>query len=202
MIQFTPEEQQLMARLSIVGGWDEDEATPLKAKIKPFLLQRTVQCCCYCRRSMHGWHTMTIDVEHVLPKGNGHFPQFTFEIRNLSTSCKRCNMGIKRSDISFYLGGAGQADPFRSEYYEFIHPNLDVANDHLKIVALQVNDKTMVKYQIIDGSAKGNSTYHYFELDKIETNSFDEAQGLAELSVSEALPAVVSQELKAVLDTI
>ena len=202
MIEFTPEEEQLRTRLSVVGGWENTDAAQLKAKLKPFLLTRTAHCCCYCRLSMHQWHGLTIDIEHVLPKGNGKFPQFTFEIKNLSTSCKRCNMGIKRSDTSFYLGAANEADPFKSEYYRFIHPNLDVADNHLHILAVQHNAKLMVKYQIIGGSAKGSSTYDYFDLQKIELNSFDEAQGLPETSPSEELPSALAQELKTVLDSI
>jgi hypothetical protein len=202
MIVFTPEEEQLKARLSVVGGWDNDEATPLKAKIKPFLLTRTDHCCCYCRLSMHQWHGLTIDIEHVLPKGNGKFPQFTFEIRNLSVSCKRCNMGIKGSDTSFYVGAADEADPFRSEHYRFIHPNLDVANDHLELIVFQHNTKRMVKYRVVNTSLKGSETYEYFELQKVELNSFDEAQGLAEVFPSEELPPAIAQELKTVLDSL
>jgi len=151
---------------------------------------------------MNGWYNMTIDIEHVLPKGNGMYPQYMFEIKNLSVSCKRCNMGIKRSDTSFYLAAAGEADPFKSEHYEFIHPNLDVADDHLGFLCVQYNGKLMVKYQVVNASAKGSETYDYFELQKLELNSFDEAQGLADVSPSESLPPALAQELKIVLDSL
>lgn len=202
MIIFTAEEKKLIARLSVAGGWDTAEANPLKAKIKPYLLTKTFNCCCYCRRSMHQWYAMTIDIEHVLPKGNGKFPQFTFEIKNLSVSCKRCNMGIKRSDTSFYLGAADEADPFKSEHYAIIHPNLDVVDNHLGFLSVQYNGKLMVKYQVVNASMKGNTTYEYFELRKLELNSFDEAQGLADVLPSESLPSELAQELKVVLDSI
>jgi uncharacterized protein (TIGR02646 family) len=202
MIVFTADEKKLIASLSIAGGWDNPQANPLKAKIKPHLLAQTANCCCYCRRSMHQWYAMTIDIEHVLPKGNGKFPQFTFEVKNLSVSCKRCNMGIKRSDTSFYIGTADEADSFKSEQYTFIHPNLDVTDDHLGFLSVQYNGKLIIKYQVVNASMKGSATYEYFELRKLELNSFDEAQGLDDVSPSEAMPPELAQELRTVLDSI
>lgn len=201
-MNFTAEEQATIVRLSVVGGWDHSDAAPLKAKLRPYLLTRTAHCCCYCRREMHEWHMLTIDTEHILPKGNGLYPQFSFELRNLSISCKRCNMSIKRSDTSFYIGNLGEEGLFESEHYSFIHPNLDNVNEHLAILLIQYNQSLMVKYQTVNNSAKGANTYTYFQLAKLEMNSFDEAQGLNEISPSEELPPELAQELTAVLDTI
>lgn len=202
MIAFTEEEKTLIAQLSVAGGWDQPQAAPLKKKIKPYLRKRTSDCCCYCRLSMHEWHGLTIDPEHVLPKAAEKFPQYSFELKNLSVSCKRCNMGIKNQDTSFYTGAMNEADPFKSEYYKFIHPNLDMVDDHLRVVSLQINANRMVKYQVVNASAKGKRTYEYFKLQKLELNSFDEAQGLTGVSPSESLPPELAEELKAVLDSI
>lgn len=187
MIIFTNDELDLIARLNIVGGWEAEESEQLKRKIKPFLLNKTSDCCCYCRRSMRAWHSITIDIEHVLPKGRGNFPQFTFEIKNLSVSCKRCNMQIKKSDTSFYTGLFDDANPFKSEYYKFVHPNLDEIDRHLSIRIEQVNTKQLIKYCVINASAKGQSSYDYFKLEKIEINTFDEAQGLDNAEPSDVL---------------
>jgi hypothetical protein len=151
---------------------------------------------------MHGWHGLSIDIEHVLPKGNGKYPELTFELRNLSVSCKRCNMGIKREDTSFYIGGQNDVAPFKSANYKFIHPNLDVANDHLEILTMQHNEKLMIKYEVVGASTKGRSAYEYFKLRTLELNSFDEAQDLAEVSPSESFPPELARELDAVLDSI
>lgn len=201
MTAFTDEELQLAAQLSIPGGWDMEEAKPLKDKIKPVLLAKTSHCCCYCRRSMHGWHGLTIDIEHVLPKGNGNFPQYTFELRNLSVSCKRCNMSIKKSDISFYSAGANEPNPFKSEHYKFIHPNLDNIDDHLEFISEQRNAKIMIKYFIAGDSHKGNYAHKYFRLEKLEINSFDDAQDLTVVLPSESLPQDIATELVEVLDS-
>jgi len=178
---FTSEEAALIARLSVPKGWYHDDADALKVKIKAHLLAKTAHCCCYCRRSMHQWHGLTIDIEHVLPKGR--FPQHTFNITNLSVSCKRCNMGIKREDTSFYTGPAG-ANPFISVHYQIIHPNLDNPKAHLLFASAQVNDKSVIKYRVVNGSQKGNETYTYFKLKDVELNTFDEAQGLSVVSPS------------------
>ena len=202
MIPFTDAEKEVIARLSVAGGWAHADAAPLKAKMKPYLLRKTSDCCCYCRRSMHQWHGLTIDIEHVLPKAKGKYPQFMFDLRNLSVACKRCNMGIKRQDIGFYLGGGGEADPFQSQYYELIHPNADNIDDHLEFVSLQHNNKLMIKYKVVNGSRKGGYSYAYFKLEKLEVNSFDEAQGLDEVQASSSLPPDFARELEAVLDSI
>lgn len=200
MTAFTEEEKQQATQLSIPGGWDQEAAKPLKDKIKPILLARTHHCCCYCRRSMHGWHGLDIDIEHVLPKGAGNFPQYTFELRNLSVSCKRCNMSIKGSDKSFYSAGANELNPFKSEHYKFIHPNLDNIDDHLEFISEQWNAKIMIKYFVADKSLKGRYAYKYFRLEKLEINSFDEAQDLAVVLPSESLPLDLAKELVEIID--
>ena len=151
---------------------------------------------------MHGWHGLTIDIEHVLPKCNGKFPQYTFDQRNLSVSCKRCNMGIKRNDTSFYNGGLDEPDPFKSEHYKFIHPNLDNIDNHLEFHSETHNTKIMIKYRVVNASLKGKYAFAYFQLQKLELNSFDEAQGLTDVTPSESLPPDLAKELNAVLDSI
>ena len=37
----------------------------------------------------------------------------------------------------------------------------------------------VVKYEVVNQSRKGLFTYEYFELEKLERNSFDKAQGLS-----------------------
>lgn len=202
MIDFTLDEEALIAQFSVPGGWDKDEIKAIKKKIKPFLLGKTSSCCCYCRRSMHSWHALTIDIEHVLPKGKKSFPQFTFALQNLSISCKRCNMGIKREDTSFFTLIPGDTDYFKSEKYEFIHPNLDVIDDHLKVLIVQFNNQLLIKYQVVDASTKGAAAYKYFKLGLLEVNSFDEAQGLDDVTPSESLPPEFARELQTVLDSI
>jgi len=109
-------------------------------------------------------------------------------------------MGIKRSDVSFYLGQPNEADPFRSELYRFIHPNSDVASHHLRLLSLQVDAKRLLKYTIVNDSGKGQHTYDYFRLKEIEVNTFDRAQGMTEVLPSDTLPPEVVTDLEPLLD--
>lgn len=176
-IEFTSDELALIERLCQGGGWDDDEAKGLRDKIRKFLFDNIPVFCCYCSCPMDGWHKWTIDTEHVLPKGNANYKKYSFEIKNLNLSCKRCNMGIKRSDDSFYSGG-NVDDPFKSEFYSIVHPNLDHMENHLEVVSEQRNKQIMVRYTVVNGSAKGAETRRYFRLGELERDTFSRAQGL------------------------
>lgn len=194
MLEFTDNEKRLIKNLSIKDGWNHEDAKPLKKKITKHLKDRhAVVQCCYCRRDLHMGHGLIIDPEHVLPKGK--FPQYAFEMKNLSLSCKRCNMGIKGEKTSFYLGAINAADPFLSDHYSFIHPNFDVVKDHLKIRVLQEDDDLLIKYTIVDGSLKGTNAYRFFELEKIEINTFDDVQGTTVTEISSEMPESIIDQI-------
>lgn len=199
MLTFTSEEKALIVTLSVPGGWDDALAEPIKTKIKSHLLTQG-DLCCYCLRSMHGWHRMTIDVEHVLPKSP--YPLFTFEPKNLNLSCKRCNMRIKGERVSFFLGTTSTAAQFISGEYSFIHPNLDDFDKHIGIIIIQFNKKLLVKYKVADGSTKGAETYSFFRLNELERDSYDDAQGVGQVEPSDRMAPAIARELIAILATI
>lgn len=177
---FTDLEKRSMQEASRIGhtGWDKNPSlTSLKDKIKNFGLIKTGDRCCYCGRNIYGEFRMVIDIEHILPKSI--FPKQMFKGKNLSVSCKRCNMNIKKSKVDFLEGinTAHTGTLLRSKYYKIIHPNLDFYDSHLLLIAGQVGRKVMLKYSVVNGSSKGAFTYDYFKLDRLEKNSFDMAQG-------------------------
>lgn len=152
--------------------WDEKVVKDVKRRIKDFHLELNDDICCYCQRDLRGEFQMVIDVEHILP--SSLYVDLTFEIWNLSSSCKRCNMLIKKDDIDFI-------DPtvsnfFSPAHYKFIHPNFDEIERHLLRCVSQIGKKRLVKY-IINNSTKGAYSYDYFKLMNLETTAFDEAQG-------------------------
>jgi len=177
---FTDEEELAMQEASARGhtAWDRSpELATLKEKIKRFSLIKTGSRCCYCGRNIYGEFGMVIDIEHILPKSI--YPKYMFRGCNLSASCKRCNMNIKKSNTDF-LSGVGTKKTgklFRSKLYKFIHPNLDKYDSHLLLISSQVGRKVMLKYTVVDASSKGAYTYSYFKLDRLEKNNFDIAQG-------------------------
>lgn len=177
---FTDLEKRSMQEASLIGhtGWDQNPSLiSLKDKIKNFGLIKTEDRCCYCGRNIHGEFRMVIDIEHILPKSI--FPKQMFKGKNLSASCKRCNMNIKKSKVDFLEGiNVGHTGTLlRSRYYKIVHPNLDNYDSHLLLIAGQVGRKVMLKYSVVNGSSKGAFTYEYFKLDRLEKNNFDMAQG-------------------------
>lgn len=189
-MNFTDEEKLLIAKHSKPKGWDEPAVAALKTKIRNYLISQGITQCCYCRRAMHMQFKLDIDTEHVLPKDQ--FYKYIFDLRNLNISCKRCNMGIKRSDDSFFLGGEDCPNPFESDHYKFIHPNLDVAKHHLTFFFYQEDDVLLVHYSVVGGSSKGQETYEYFRLAELECEILDQAQDLA--VVSPELPPSIADE--------
>ncbi len=111
------------------GPWEFEKWKPIKGKLKIHLKEKTNQRCCYCRRSLLNTHNMSIDIEHVLPQKA--FPKHVFSLKNLSVSCKRCNMGIKNQDQSFFLMKSGARRPFRARNFSILHPNLVNIDAHL-----------------------------------------------------------------------
>ncbi|EOZ7622010.1 HNH endonuclease [Enterobacter mori] len=158
--------------------WDDSSLADLKRKIKNYLREKQVECCCYCSRNIDDEFNMVLDIEHIIPKSR--IVTEMFEMENLAVSCKRCNMRIKGEDISFIDGDFENfkqaGNYYQSESYKFLHPNIDSWDDHLIYNVGQRNRRKIVYYQVVGGSVKGAFTKDYFELDKIQVNTFDEAQ--------------------------
>jgi len=151
--------------------WDHDDVAAIRKRIKDFHLKLNEDVCCYCQRDLQGEFQMVIDVEHILPTTK--FKGQTFKIWNLSASCKRCNLYIKKADASFINNGS----PFEeSATYKFAHPNFDDPESHVIRVVQQIGKSRIVKYFIATPD-KGQYTYDYFKFSELETDSFDKAQG-------------------------
>lgn len=180
-ISFTDEEIELMKNAIARGHqfWVDESLKDLKRRIKNHLRQHQEECCCYCSRNIDDEFNMVLDIEHIIPKSK--LVSEMFEMRNLAVSCKRCNMRIKKEDISFinedFESFKNNISYYQSGKYKFIHPNLDGWDDHLIYQVQQQNRKKIVYYQVVGGSSKGEYTKNYFELSKIQVNTFDEAQG-------------------------
>jgi uncharacterized protein (TIGR02646 family) len=201
-ISFDAEEVELM-RLAIAQGhqyWSDNSLGDLKRKIKDFLRQKQKECCCYCSRNIDNEFNMVLDIEHIIPKSKVKTEMF--ELNNLAVSCKRCNMRIKGEDISFINGDfedfKRSGDYYRSEKYKFIHPNLDDWDGNLKYIVVQSNKNKIVYYQVVQGSAKGQYAKDYFELDKIQVNTFDEAQEAT--SRKEPIDPTIAEEYSKLLN--
>lgn len=192
-LEFTDEEKILIT-LSLKKGykfWDDKKLDKLKRKIKNHLRDIQRECCCYCCRSFDDEFNMVLDIEHIIPKSK--IETEMFEILNLAVSCKRCNMRIKGEKVDFIEGAFDEFKRgnqyYLPEKYKFLHPNLDSWDNHLAYKIKQLNRNKIVYYDILNDSSKGKYTKDYFELAKIQVNTFDEAQDATERKVPES-PAV------------
>jgi len=183
------ESDAIAVAMASARPWDCEAAEAIKRRIKAFHLQLGEELCCYCYRDVKGEFSMVLDIEHILPKR--FYKPLTFDIRNLSVACKRCNMKMKRDDLDFLLLPVDVADIEDGEKYRLIHPNIDGRDAHLQRLVFQRNAKKMVKYVVIGDSEKGKFSYEYFRLQEFEVDSFDTAQGANQAPVAE-LDAITS----------
>lgn len=176
------------------GGdvWNNDKLADVKRKIKTHYRNLSqIEACCYCRRDFRDEHNIVIDIEHVLPKSR--YSEFMFEMENLNISCKRCNMKIKGEKHDFVVDVATIRNDFKiSKQYKFIHPNFDVYTDNLDHVSFTMNNSKLVKFT--KKSDKGEYTFNYFQLDKIEVNTFNAAQGIVVKSGGEIMITNLSDQ--------
>jgi len=178
--------------------WENEKIKPIKDKIKKYFRTKGNHCC-YCQREFVGEFSMVIDIEHILPKSDIDFREYMFNPYNLNISCKRCNMEIKGTDISFITSKVEiKSAPFVTEKYKFIHPNLDDYKVHINRI-VQINDDTkLVKYNVLTND-KGQYTYDYFKLKKLEINQINEAQGVHDTKISNDFSDEIISEISALL---
>ena len=157
-LRFTAQEKAHM-KFAVEAGhqaWNEKYLKSIKAKLKKQHLIKQFDCCCYCNRDLKGEFSLVIDIEHILPKAI--FVKYMFTQKNLSVACKRCNMNIKRADVSFLTVDAQNLPKkvFRSRLYKFIHPNLDNIEAHLNLEIVRLSRrKKIIKYVVLNHSSKG-----------------------------------------------
>lgn len=173
---FSEQEIQLIQRARYEGGsiWNNERLSDLKSKIKKYY--RDIRdACCYCRRDLQDEFNMVIDIEHVLPKSK--YGEYMFELDNLNISCKRCNMRIKREKDDFIVDTLTIRDDYTlSSQYRFIHPNFDLYTQNMNVLKFAYDDIKLTKYK--PNTEKGKFTYNYFELNKLEVNFLNDAQGV------------------------
>lgn len=178
-ISFTNEQVSYMRMAKTIGhlGWKLNKLKPIKSKIKIQKRKDLEDTCCYCQRDTTNEYNMVLDIEHIIPKSARIRHMFT--MKNLTVSCKRCNMSIKNTDTSFLSVPIEQLPrrAFKSKYYKFIHPNLDDIESHIERNVIQKGKIRIVKYFIQNNSEKGKFTYNYFKLMDFEIESANQSQG-------------------------
>ncbi|QYK00357.1 HNH endonuclease [Shewanella psychrotolerans] len=176
-------------------SWGDENLKTVRDKIKERNLNKQNHSCCYCNIPLNGAFNLIVDIEHIIPKSKCIKHMFTS--KNLSVSCERCNVKIKKAKLDF-INVELRNPPgkiFRSRFYKFIHPNLDKYDSHLKLnMHIIGRGKKLIKYQVVNNSHKGEFNYDYFRLNELEVNSFDNAQGMK--SRVEVIDDMIGDEFK------
>lgn len=129
--------------------WGSSACDGAKNALKSILLDSQRAQCAYCRRRIKA-EVGHVEIDHILPKSakgdiargasnsesDRHctpgYPQFTFEVRNLILTCKRCNNKKgsydSRRDRSIPALPAYELD---SNCYIWVHPYIDRYSDHI-----------------------------------------------------------------------
>lgn len=199
-LEFDNIDQQNIEKAKAEGGkvWENEILQELKKKIKSYYRETLKEQCCYCRKNFDGEFDLVIDIEHILPKSK--FKDLMFNLKNLSISCKRCNMKIKKDDVSFLENIDEIKVNFEdSSLYRFIHPNFDNYFSHLKNFTVTFNNKKIIKYQVVPQSSKGQYTYDYFRLNELEVDSINEAQGLEKSTLSNNVSTEITDKITELL---
>lgn len=190
--EFTATEKTTIASaMALPRPWDCPTIAEIKSRIKAFHLGFGNDLCCYCYRDLQGEFSMVVDIEHILPKR--HYKELTFDMRNLSVACKRCNMKMKRDNMDFVSQPLALSDVEDSGKYKLVHPNIDLRDAHLQRAVLQLNSSKIVKY--VPRTDKGRFAYGYFHLHEFEVDSYDAAQGAQQPPPAEAKAVASVREL-------
>jgi len=177
-----------------IQDWSNKKLDSIKSKIKNYFKSNWTEQCCYCKRGLEDEFNMVIDIEHILPKYS--YRNLSFDLLNLNLSCKRCNMKIKKDRIDFLIDIQASKINFTDTLnYKFIHPNFDNYETNLRYFNLTVDTRKFIKY--LPQSDKGQFTYNYFNLDKIERTSLNIVQGITENleDNTENIPINIFEEL-------
>ncbi|MEJ5092625.1 HNH endonuclease [Sphingobacterium faecium] len=177
-IVYTIKENADIAAAIAQGGkiWSNVLLNDVKTKIKNHYFLVQFPRCCYCSRLFVGEFRMVVDIEHILPQSQ--FGSERFVPDNLNIACKRCNMEIKKADLSFIVDIVAMGtDYYNSIHYKIVHPNLDIYDNHLVRKEYRTNNFALVKYSWSNND-KGLFTYKYFKLNELEIDALNNAQGL------------------------
>ena len=179
---FSPAEKlEISTALKLSKPWDYESQTitVVKNKLRSYHLKAQKNKCCYCRMILNASNPFVVDREHILPKT--YFPQFSYEVDNISVACKRCNMSIKKTKRDFIIWNHHTCliGPL-SINFKFIHPNIDKFSDYISVEVRQIDDSSFILYRIINSCEKSRYHYEYFDFESIMASGFNIVQGVFE----------------------
>lgn len=145
-------------------GADKKSVDKLKRFLKAKLRKSFGNRCYFCKEDVQEC-TSNYDIEHILPKSQDEYVNFTFNPKNLALSCERCNRLKGKTDV--LLESERNPNnillfdnyPFISDNFEIIHPYLDNYDEHILIIG--------IFYLVKKNSKKGINTIKYYHLARL-----------------------------------
>lgn len=169
--------------------WDCNSFKTAKKLIKDSLKKEFDTRCSYCLRKFSDDEDIIIHIEHVLPKDV--YKKYTFEPRNLTLSCPRCNTGSQKGTRTDFINtplvgeSYDESIDFSLSNYKFIHPKLEKNSNFYILVALDIDGDVFRRYKIINYHSKLRYTFKFFNLKKIEVGSLDSCMGIPRSSIGQ-----------------
>lgn len=153
------------------------EITKIRDELRRHYIPQQSGCCSYCRLDNPQNHGLTWDVEHIAPQGD--FPQFLFEPRNLSLSCKDCN-GAKNNKVVLDTSKVDTSVNYPSDgrFFYIIHPHFDDYEEHIKV------ERYGERFIYHPSEGKGINTYKMCNLSRFTTY---EAHNITDANVAKSI---------------
>lgn len=143
---------------TVANNWDSRRncIIAIKESLNAYFDNHQNGKCCYCGL-LYGT-TGRGEIEHIAPKGNTLYPQFTYLSDNLAKACQLCNSSSMKH--TFNTVQKLEAD-YKDCEFKIVHPYLDDHNYHyswkygLQGILISVNNN----------SSKAKESIRIFELD-------------------------------------
>ena len=127
----------------------------LKENLNTYFDTEQGEKCCYCGLLYD--RTGRGEIEHIAPKGQQNYPQFTFTPNNLAKACQLCNSSSMKH--TFDTVRTPHADYNQCDF-KIVHPYLDDHNDHYRFAYGFLN----VTISVNNNSDKARESIRLFEL--------------------------------------
>lgn len=161
--------------------WACKKFSQLKDELKKDLMREFGSKCAFCQRSLSEDEKIVIDIEHILPKQK--YINYTFDIRNLVLSCRRCNTGAQKGNRTDFIVNLiqgvnyNESVDFSVANYLFFHPRFENTYNYYKLISIQIGQDVFRRYKIINNHSKLKYTFKFFNLKKLEIGSLDSCFG-------------------------
>jgi uncharacterized protein (TIGR02646 family) len=163
----------------------------LKSNLNSYMDTHQDEKCCYCGGLYD--RTGRGEIDHIAPKSNNRYPQFSFTANNLAKACQLCNSSTMKHT---YDTIAVPNPDYNQCVFRIVHPYLD---DHTLHYSWNYGVRNVL-ISIANNSDKARASLKLFELDSVKRTRARAAQRNQErLESVFNMPDAIRQRIKAAL---